>query len=184
MSYETYLLLHLLSLFTLTLSLGALGLFCALKNKMKTTALSLQRESATEENNLKQVSKTVVHAVFNMFSTKPLEQSISLPAIRKKIFIFHGLSSLFLLVAGFGLMAKIGLHSFPPWILGKLLCWVIMAGVAPFLALRFPNLYAFWTAVMLAAFMAFYLATNKSLFSVAMANTPETEELTKKKPNI
>jgi len=47
-------------------------------------------------------------------------------AFRKGIAITHGVGLLFLLVAGFGMLAKLGIHSVPPWVIGKLVIWLIL----------------------------------------------------------
>jgi hypothetical protein len=40
--------------------------------------------------------------------------------------ISHGLALLLIIVSGFGLMARLGIHSsLPGWVIGKLLLWVL-----------------------------------------------------------
>ena len=61
---------------------------------------------------------------------------------KRMVMVLHGLSTLTLLVTGFGLMARIGLHSFPPWILFKLGAWVVLSFILPILVSRkIPKIY-------------------------------------------
>lgn len=55
-------------------------------------------------------------------------------AVKKYLLLFHGISIMFILIAGFGLMARLQIKSFPLWIHIKLALWLLIA-VAPF-ALR------------------------------------------------
>lgn len=59
---------------------------------------------------------------------------------RKGATILHGVSLLLLLGAGFGMLAKLYQNQFHPWVIGKLVIWVLL-GVAPVLAKRkvLPN---------------------------------------------
>ncbi len=54
---------------------------------------------------------------------------------RKGATVLHGISLLLLLAAGFGLLAKLYQNQFHPWVIGKLVIWVLL-GVAPVLAKR------------------------------------------------
>jgi len=54
------------------------------------------------------------------------------PANKKRVMMLTGILSLVVLVAGFGLLAKLG-YGFPGWIVLKLVCWLgisAMAGIA------------------------------------------------------
>lgn len=59
---------------------------------------------------------------------------------RKPLAIIHGIAMLIILVAGFGLMARIGVDhgALPGWIWGKLGIWVLLA-VAIALPYRMPQ---------------------------------------------
>lgn len=45
------------------------------------------------------------------------------------VFISHGIGLLFLLISGFGLLARLGLtRDIPGWVFGKLAIWLILGG--------------------------------------------------------
>lgn len=54
---------------------------------------------------------------------------------RKAATIMHGVSLLLLLVAGFGLLAKLYQNQFHGWVIAKLVIWLLL-GAAPVLAGR------------------------------------------------
>lgn len=46
------------------------------------------------------------------------------------VFLTHGIGSLFILISGFGLLARLGLiQSLPGWVYGKLLIWLFFGGI-------------------------------------------------------
>jgi hypothetical protein len=47
---------------------------------------------------------------------------------RRGLMMTHGVGLLLLLVAGFGMLAKLGIHSVPGWVGGKLLIWLALGG--------------------------------------------------------
>ena len=47
-------------------------------------------------------------------------------SFRKGAMITHGVGLLLLLVAGFGMLARLGIHSFPGWVVGKVVIWLIL----------------------------------------------------------
>lgn len=50
---------------------------------------------------------------------------------RKRLVMFHGIALLVILVAGFGLMAKLGMmKGWPTWIYGKLAIWLMFGAAA------------------------------------------------------
>lgn len=52
-------------------------------------------------------------------------------AARKRLVMVHGLALIVILVAGFGLMAKLGMmKGWPTWIYGKLAIWVVLGAAA------------------------------------------------------
>jgi hypothetical protein len=51
------------------------------------------------------------------------------PETRKRVLALSGIAALVMLVAGFGLVAKLNL-GFPGWVIVKLLCWLVLAGLA------------------------------------------------------
>ncbi len=98
MSYNLYLLLHLIGVIFVFLALGG----------------------------------TVVHVING--GTKETN------TWRTPLTIIHGIAMVIMLVAGFGLMARIGIDhaAFPGWIWGKLLLWVLL-GAAIALPYRVPQ---------------------------------------------
>lgn len=53
---------------------------------------------------------------------------------KKLIFISHGIGLLFILVSGFGLLAKLSLtSSMPNWVYGKLTIWLMLGGAISYL---------------------------------------------------
>jgi len=83
-------------------------------------------------------------------------------AMRKWAAISHGVGLLLAFVAGFGLMARLGLiHGFPLWIWGKLAVWLLL-GAAPALIYRQRKIAkGLWFAILFIAGVAAYLAIYK-----------------------
>lgn len=48
---------------------------------------------------------------------------------RKATMMTHGIGLLLLLVAGFGMLARLGIHSFPLWVAVKVLVWLAFGGL-------------------------------------------------------
>jgi hypothetical protein len=71
------------------------------------------------------------------------------PALRKALMMSHGIGLLILLVAGFGLAARLNLMGqLPGWVYGKLGIWLLVGG-APALIKRQPKKAAIWLVVTL-----------------------------------
>jgi hypothetical protein len=83
-------------------------------------------------------------------------------ANKRFIAMAHGLGLLLTLVAGFGLLARLGLvHGLPLWAICKLGIWLILGGL-PALIYRKPALAkAFWFSIFLFAGTAATLAIYK-----------------------
>lgn len=107
MSYATYKILHLLGLMLVFLSLGGLTV-----QAMMTPALPTGEGDKGEE---------------------PAQAK---PPGKALLFALHGVGMLLLLVAGFGILAKLKL-GFPAWVHPKLLIWLIL-GAAPVIAKKAP----------------------------------------------
>lgn len=77
--------------------------------------------------------------------------------------ILTGVAGFVILVAGFGLMAKLypG-QGMQPWIVGKLVIWLILMGMGHIVAKRFPAMgfRVYWITIALAT-VAAYLAIYK-----------------------
>jgi uncharacterized membrane protein SirB2 len=81
---------------------------------------------------------------------------------RKFAGMFHGIGLTITLIAGFGLLARLGMHNgIPGWAIAKLVVWVILGGM-PALIYRKPNLAKqFWAFILLFASLNAYLAIYK-----------------------
>ena len=50
--------------------------------------------------------------------------------VKSFVHITHGTGLLFILIGGFGLLARLGLmRDIPNWVFGKLLIWLVMGGI-------------------------------------------------------
>ena len=76
--------------------------------------------------------------------------------------IAHGVSLFFILLGGFGLLARLGMASgFPLWVWVKLIVWAVFGGVAALL-IRKPKLSKMTLSVTIAlGFVAVYFANYK-----------------------
>jgi hypothetical protein len=75
-------------------------------------------------------------------------------------FITHGIGMMLLLVAGFGLLAKLGLDGIPNWIIIKLVVWFFL-GIGIALAKRKPSIISLLVLLAL-AMIAPYAAIFKN----------------------
>jgi len=112
MSYATYKILHLLGLMLVFLSLGGLTV-----QAMMAPALPTGEGGEGEGEGRK-------------------EQAPAKPPAKALLFALHGVGMLLLLIAGFGILAKLKL-GFPAWVHPKLLIWLIL-GAAPVIAKKAP----------------------------------------------
>lgn len=82
-------------------------------------------------------------------------------ALRKLVGILHGIALLGLLVAGFGLLARLGIGGIPGWVWAKLAVWLVIGGIAT-LPYKKPELgrLLLWLLPVLGA-VAAYLAVYK-----------------------
>jgi hypothetical protein len=81
---------------------------------------------------------------------------------RKLAAMTHGIGLLVVLVAGFGLLAKLGyMRAIPGWAIAKVVIWLIL-GVMPALIYRKPNLAkTFWVLILVFGALNAYLAIYK-----------------------
>jgi hypothetical protein len=79
---------------------------------------------------------------------------------RKNAMIAHGVGLLLLLVAGFGMLAKLGIHGFPTWVAVKFAIWLALGAFA---ALAYKQQYAkkVWLALPVLVVVATILAQVK-----------------------
>lgn len=83
---------------------------------------------------------------------------------RKVISVTHGLGLVLIVVAGFGMLARLGISwPWPGWVWGKVVVWVLLgASIVP--ARRSPGMApALWWIVIVLAAAAAYLAINKPM---------------------
>lgn len=80
-------------------------------------------------------------------------------AAAKRLKMLHGIALVVILVAGFGLMAKLGLmKTWPLWIIGKLVIWVVF-GAAATLVVKMSDKGKMWVVLLpLLGVLAAYLA--------------------------
>ena len=81
-------------------------------------------------------------------------------AFRKGAMITHGVGLLLLLVAGFGMLARLGIHPFPGWIVGKLVIWGLL-GACVGLAYKKQVATKLWFAIPVLVGVAAVLAVYK-----------------------
>jgi hypothetical protein len=48
---------------------------------------------------------------------------------RKRLAITHGIGLTLVLVSGFGMLARLGIHSIPSWAILKLIIWIALGGL-------------------------------------------------------
>ena len=81
---------------------------------------------------------------------------------RKPVAITHGIGMVLVLVAGFGMLARLGITwPWPGWIIGKVVIWLVLGLLIAVIG-RVPALAKplWWITIALAAIAA-YLALNK-----------------------
>lgn len=80
-------------------------------------------------------------------------------AFRRTLAITHGIGMIILLVAGFGMLARLGIMSdMPGWVIAKLVLWLLFGGLLAVIY-RFPAQARWlWWAIPLLGGLAAYLA--------------------------
>ncbi len=78
--------------------------------------------------------------------------------------ILHGLAVLAILVSGFGLIARLKMHSLSLWIWLKLGIWIILGILIPVLVARKVNKRWLWLLVFASGLGAIYLGVLKPAF--------------------
>jgi hypothetical protein len=75
--------------------------------------------------------------------------------------ITHGVGLLLLVVAGFGMLARLGIYSPPGWVIGKIVIWLALGA---FVALAYKKAQLakkFWLAVPVLVLISAVLAIYK-----------------------
>ncbi|HVK60266.1 MAG TPA: hypothetical protein VM432_01900 [Bdellovibrionales bacterium] len=81
---------------------------------------------------------------------------------RKLVGAVHGAGLLFVLVAGFGLLARLGLvQGMPTWVIVKLVIWLILGGIPALIYRKAKFAKLFWLCTFLFAGAAAYLGVYK-----------------------
>jgi uncharacterized membrane protein SirB2 len=83
-------------------------------------------------------------------------------ALRKLTAISHGVGLLLLLISGFGMLAIYKIHSFPTWVVGKLLVWILLGAFVAIVYKRQALAKKLWFAVPLLVLVATVLAIFKA----------------------
>jgi hypothetical protein len=114
----------------------------------------------------------VIHILGNMFLLLSLGAYLMLsmnqsPRGRKLAAITHGISVIIILVAGFGLLARLGYfgaEGWPLWVWFKLAVWLVLAAII-FLIKRMPGLTpVLWFVIPVLSGFAAYMAIYKADF--------------------
>jgi uncharacterized membrane protein SirB2 len=90
----------------------------------------------------------LLFVVFGLFGYGVIcwNQSEVKPELKKYFMISHGVGLLVMLIAGFGMAAKLGLHPFPGWLYGKLFIWLILGAMATLIK-RISSKSRLWIAL-------------------------------------
>jgi hypothetical protein len=81
---------------------------------------------------------------------------------RKTAAITHGIGLVFILVAGFGLLARVGISwPWPGWVFVKLIIWLVLGGVTGLIYKLGPTGKGLWYVVILLGVIAAYMAIFK-----------------------
>jgi hypothetical protein len=81
---------------------------------------------------------------------------------RKTAAITHGIGLVFILVAGFGLLARASISwPWPGWVFVKLIIWLVLGGVTGLIYKLGPTGKGLWYVVILLGVIAAYMAIFK-----------------------
>lgn len=72
------------------------------------------------------------------------------PERRRFVMIVGGLASLVMVIAGFGLHAKLNIEGFPGWLIVKIVCWLVLSAVSG-MAFRRPTMISMLSMIATAA---------------------------------
>lgn len=80
---------------------------------------------------------------------------------RKMLSVAHGIGLLITLVAGFGLLARYGIHwPWPGWVVAKVVLWLVF-GASSVALKRLPNVTPVWWALWVLFLITAYLGVHK-----------------------
>lgn len=80
---------------------------------------------------------------------------------RRASYLMHGFGMFFILLGGFGMLARLQLGGIPPWIQVKLAVWFSL-GIAIWLAKKMPS-WLLLIAILILAMIAPYMALYKPI---------------------
>ena len=83
--------------------------------------------------------------------------------LRKKLLAIHGAAAFFVLLGGFGMLARLGLtDGFPAWVILKLVVWTLVSALLPVLMKRIKTKQVSWLLLSWGLFtLAIYSANIK-----------------------
>lgn len=80
---------------------------------------------------------------------------------RKAAGITHGIGLVLMLVAGFGMLARLGLSPMAGWVIVKLVIWLVLGGITSVIYTMGTKGQAMWYVVILLGALAAYSAIIK-----------------------
>jgi hypothetical protein len=81
---------------------------------------------------------------------------------KRKVALIHGLGMFFVLVGGFGMLARLGITGgLPGWIVAKLCIWLVLGSMMALLPRKPQWAAGLWTAIIVLGGLAAYLAGFK-----------------------
>ena len=80
---------------------------------------------------------------------------------RKVAGMTHGVGLLLVLVAGFGMLARLGLSPAAGWVIAKLIIWLVLGGISAVIYKMGTKGQSLWYAVILLGVLAAYFAITK-----------------------
>jgi hypothetical protein len=80
---------------------------------------------------------------------------------RKSVAMTHGIGLLLVLAAGFGALAKLGVHGFPLWVILKLCLWLTLGGLIAAIYKMPKFARSLWIATPVVAFLGALIANMK-----------------------
>lgn len=69
----------------------------------------------------------MVYLAFGAAIARPAAEQVKRDAARVSVAVLHGVGLVVIIIAGFGMLAKMGVHwPFPGWIIAKLTIWLLL----------------------------------------------------------
>ena len=80
---------------------------------------------------------------------------------RKAVAMTHGIGLLLVIVAGFGLLARLGVSVLSGWVIVKLIVWLIIGGLSGVIYKQPTTAKPLWFIILILGAVAAYLAGSK-----------------------